>query len=280
MLVKVLSDHGGEQLEASGRQWEEAAADHAAWQAYYAQASAELWQARRAKAWWRRMLGVSSEQERAATERTDDAAQRAASAESAAQEAHRRIQQQSAGAYGEELLAWALSGLSDEWILLRGYRNRRGETDSVLVGPCGVWAIEVKRRRVQLHAVGDQWWYSRLSSRGQIYESQLAVDSAGRSWPRQVGDVAEDLQTWLRRNRQSVTVNTAVMLMHEQAQLVECASPAVDFVGTDPARLIDAMMASPAAPLSPNACADIVRLVERDHSFHARRRLSRDDHRA
>jgi hypothetical protein len=49
-----------------------------------------------------------------------------------------------------------LSTLSNDWVLLRGYRNRRGETDPVLVGPAGVWAIEVKRRRVLLHAVGDQ----------------------------------------------------------------------------------------------------------------------------
>jgi Holliday junction resolvase-like predicted endonuclease len=45
--------------------------------------------------------------------------------------------------------------LDDAWVMIRGYRNRRGETDHVLVGPGGVWAVEVKRRRIRLHATGE-----------------------------------------------------------------------------------------------------------------------------
>lgn len=174
--------------------------------------------------------------------------------------------------YGEELLAWSLSGLSDEWVMLRGYRNRRGETDSVLVGPAGVWAVEVKRRRVHLHAVGDQWWYQKVSARGYLYESEWAVDGGGRNWSRQVGDIAQDLANWLQRQGYDVPVRTAVMLMHEQGRLVEYVHPAVDVVSTDPGYLLTAMFDWFATPLSPNTCDNIVRLVERDHYFHASRR--------
>ncbi|MEV4130159.1 nuclease-related domain-containing protein [Nocardia sp. NPDC049707] len=145
--------------------------------------------------------------------------------------------------YGEELLTRSLSGLlTDEWVMLRGYRNRRGETDHVLVGPAGAWAVEVKRRRVLLHAVGEDWWFQRLSVQGTVYESEWAVDGGGRSWPRQVGDVAQDLAKWLQRQGHHIPVRTAVILMHEHAQLVECIDPAVDFVGSDPWQLMNTIL--------------------------------------
>ncbi|WP_282783398.1 nuclease-related domain-containing protein [Nocardia sp. CC201C] len=192
-------------------------------------------------------------------------------ADNDAQQALGRRQQHGSGAYGEALLAWSLSSLSDEWVMLRGYRNRRGETDSVLIGPDGVWAVEVKRRRVLLHAVGDQWWYQKLSASGNVYESEWAVDGGGRSWPQQVGQVARDLETWLTRQGHRIAVRTAVMLMHEHAQLVEVANPAVDFVGTDPCLLLHTIRYL-SSPLTPGDSAEVVRLVERDHRFHADRR--------
>lgn len=72
--------------------------------------------------------------------------------------------------------------------------------------------------------------------------------------------------------RHQVPVRTAVMLMQERAQLVECLRPGVDFVGTQPWRLLDAILDPSAPTLDARACRDIVRLVERDHSFHAKRR--------
>ena len=148
MRVVVLSDHGGEQLARSQRQYSDAAANAAAWQGYYAQSLHDADAARRAKPLLKRILGTTTPEEQAARARVGEAWQHAAAAGSGADRAYGRVQQQGAGAYGEDLLAWCLSGLSDEWVLLRGYRNRRGETDGVLVGPHGVWAIEIKRRQV------------------------------------------------------------------------------------------------------------------------------------
>lgn len=159
--------------------------------------------------------------------------------------------------------------------MLRGYRNRRGETDHVLVGRAGVWAVEVKRRRVLLHAVGDQWWFQKISAQGRVCESEWAVDGAGRSRPRQVGNIAHDLAIWLQRQGHHVEVRTAVMLMHEHTQLVKCVTPAVNFVGSDPWQLTDTSLSGLATPLSQITCEDIVALVERDHHFHASRRRAR-----
>jgi hypothetical protein len=271
----VLSDHAGEQLQASEQQLNDAAANHAAWQDYYARTNGELDAARRSKPLWRRVLSISTPDERTAQQRAEDARNNVERAEYGVQQAYTQVQQRGAGVYGEELLAWHLSGLPDEWTLLHGYRNRRGETDHVLVGPAGIWAIEVKRRRGLLHAVGDRWWLQRTSTQGHVYESEWAVDGGGRNWSRQVGEIAQDLSAWLTRQGHPVPVRTAVMLMHEQAQLAECTDPGVDFVGTDTRQLLDAIMRRYATPLTTDACENIVRLVERDHNYHARRRRQR-----
>ncbi len=271
MRVKVLSDHVGEQLRRSEQHLDETAANQAAWHSYYAQAQTEWEAAKRAKPFWKRILAVPTEAEEAAQHHVGQAAQQVAWADYSTQQAYGRMQQHGSGAYGEDLLAWSLSALSDEWVMLRGYRNRRGETDSVLIGPDGVWAIEVKRRRVLLHAVGDQWWFQKISTRGNVYESEWAVDGGGRSWPQQVGQVAHDLEAWLTRQGHRIRVHTAVVLMHEHAQLVEVVNPAVDFVGTD-ARLLMGTIEYLSSPLTPRERAEVVRLVERDHRFHANRR--------
>jgi len=44
-----------------------------------------------------------------------------------------------AGIAGEQLVATELGRvLDDDWTLLRGYRNRRGEIDQLLLGPRGL----------------------------------------------------------------------------------------------------------------------------------------------
>src|ERR1700678_816619 len=50
-----------------------------------------------------------------------------------------------AGAEGEREVHAALDGALDEsWTLFKGYRNRGGEIDYLLIGPTGLCAIEVK----------------------------------------------------------------------------------------------------------------------------------------
>lgn len=185
--------------------------------------------------------------------------------------AHDRVPDRPIGVLGEDPLTAALGVLPDDWVMLRGYRNRRGGTDHVLVGPHGIWAVEVERRRIRLHAVGDQWWWEKLDSCGHSVETGRAVDRRGRPWPRRVNDAADDLAAWLRRNRHDVPVRTALVLTHEQAQLGRCQDPTLSVVGTHPHHLLDAL-ARYAAPL---AAAEVADLVRRDHLFHQRRRHRR-----
>ncbi len=59
-------------------------------------------------------------------------------------QAEHRLAQQAAGVAAEDQMTVALQRLSDDWLLFRGYVNRRGEVDHLVVGPGGIWAIEVK----------------------------------------------------------------------------------------------------------------------------------------
>ena len=63
-----------------------------------------------------------------------------------------------AGIAGEQLVASGFGRvLNDEWTLIRGYRNRRGEIDHLLLGPRGLAAIEGKHRNALVHCDGDHW---------------------------------------------------------------------------------------------------------------------------
>jgi hypothetical protein len=93
-----------------------------------------------------------------------------------------------AGIEGEQLVARGLGRvLNDEWTLIRGYRNRRGEIDHLLLGPRGLIAIEGKHRNALVHCAGDHWWFTnyldksgRASERGMLrastYESIMLMD--------------------------------------------------------------------------------------------------------
>jgi hypothetical protein len=166
--------------------------------------------------------------------------------------------------HGGSDLASTLSILPDDWVMLRGYRNRRGTTDHVLVGPRGVWTVEVKRRPVRLNVIGDRWWHERFDARGRLIERGRAVDSRGRSWARQVNDIADNLARWLARKRHETQVRTAVMLLHEQAMIGRCEHLGVDLLSTDPRHLLDALGRRPPT-LSAEACKEIVDLVRRHH---------------
>jgi hypothetical protein len=271
MRVVVLSDFGGQQLDKTVRRLHEAETDVAGWTGAYHDACQDLELSRQTKAWWRRALSLATADEQEAEIRARLAWQAAGAADQDRQRIEARARQQAAGIYGEETLAQGLSSLDDSWVMLRGYRNRRGETDHVLVGPAGVWAVEVKRRRIRLHVTGDQWWFEKLSARGHVVETSWAVDGGGRTWGQQVTEVATDLAAWLARNQHAVPVRTAVMVMHEQATIGRCEHPAVNAVGTRAEHLLWAVERS-GTVLPSQACQQIVDLIRRDHRFHDRRR--------
>ncbi|MGI8447360.1 MAG: nuclease-related domain-containing protein [Streptosporangiaceae bacterium] len=69
----------------------------------------------------------------------------------------------------------------DERTLLRGYRNRRGEIDHLLLGPPGLAAIKVKNRNCLISCTGDRWLITRHDRYGnRVSAPQPFTDNGGR----------------------------------------------------------------------------------------------------
>jgi len=136
-------------------------------------------------------------------------------------------QRLAAGAAGERLVADALGRvLDDTWTLARGYVNRRGEIDHVLLGPRGLFAIEVKNQNATIDCHGDQWWSTKYDKYGNLVRPRQQMSNRqGRSPSVQLNEPAGQLEGFLRpRGHPAVTVGRVVVLTHPRAQLRSCAA--------------------------------------------------------
>ena len=108
-----------------------------------------------------------------------------------------------AGIAGEQLVATELGrALDDDWTLLRGYRNRRGEIDQLLLGPRGLFAIEVKNLNATVHVDGDRWRADKYDNYGNLVEQRPVADRMGRSPSVQLNEPADDLERFLAERGQ------------------------------------------------------------------------------
>lgn len=182
-----------------------------------------------------------------------------------------QLAQRQAGVAAEDQVTFELGVLSDDWVLFRGYANRRGEVDHLLVGPGGVWAIEVKGRGIVVHVNGDDWRFDKFDRYGNLVEWGVLADRRGRSWGRQVTEVAQDLEKFLRSRRVAVDVQTAVVVSHDRAELGSCDDLLVSAVSIGTEYLLGRIRTE-SVVLDAHARAEVVGLVRRDHQFHVERR--------
>ncbi|MGX7829044.1 hypothetical protein ACTG9Q_28575 [Actinokineospora sp. 24-640] len=175
-------------------------------------------------------------------------------------------------AAAEDRAAWELMAcFDDEWTLFLGYADRRGEVDLVTTGPAGCGAIEVKGRGVRVHVDAEDWTFEKFDRYGNLVEYGVLHDRGGRSWGRQVTDVARELETFLRERNAVVVVHTAVVLIHERAEIDACQRLRVNslHVGTD--HLIEQVRSAPTV-LHAQQRAKVDRLIGQVHTFHHQRR--------
>ena len=275
MLLESLSDHAAEQLKRSEDRWHQASTEASASQRQSELAFAELDSARRTKARWKRLLRVTTQQEWDAESRWLDAVHRGEQAQARKHELEQTIGQQAAGADGEQAYArWLASHVPDDWHGFGGYRNRKGEADLVVVGPSGVWVVEVKNRNARLFVDGDTWRYDKLDRWGNVVTHGRAVDNSGRTWGQQASQVAEALEGWLTKQGQRVPVHSAVMLVHRRATLATVRNPGVDLVDTDPEQLRRRLIAAPQVA-DARVRSTVAGLIRRDHEFHSKPRPRR-----
>jgi hypothetical protein len=220
MRVVPLSDHPGDMLRAAQQRREADAGRR------LQQRRQELKRARRDRdqaragrrwlSWWRGVLAVRR------AKRQVQAAPQAARPDSDEEAIL------AAGIAGEQQVVTDLGRvLNDEWTLLRGYHNSRGEIDHLLVGPRGVFAIEGKHRNATVHCDGDHWWFVKYDHYGNEVGHGEITDRRGRSPSQQLNQPADLLAALLRSQGHPVRIERIVLLTHQRSQVGRCTNPTV-----------------------------------------------------
>ena len=180
-----------------------------------------------------------------------------------------------AGRNAERRVADELAeALDDEWILLRGYCNSRGEIDALLLGPRGLFAIEEKYRSVRVYIRGDEWVAEQIDKYGKSRSARFPIrDGKGRSPSEQVKEPVAALSRWLSTSKRGTPITPVVLLTHPGARVGSIQDSTVR-VERSVRRLL-ALVERSRYALDAERRADIERLIRHDHEFHkAKRPLS------
>ena len=173
------------------------------------------------------------------------------------------------GVKGEQEVAVALdAALDDGWVLVKGYRNRRGEIDYLVLGPGGLFAIEVKYVNGTFRITRDRWRYVKYDNYGNPVEQREVADRGGRPPNVQLTEPLLLLEQFLASRGQPVRMRPVVLLNHPKARIDRCAADVGVLVLTSTAQLLRLVLGGE-AEISGSQLAEIERLVERDHRFHA-----------
>jgi len=173
------------------------------------------------------------------------------------------------GVKGEQEVAVALDGaLDDGWVLVKGYRNRRGEIDYLVLGPGGLFAIEVKYVNGTFRITRDRWRYVKYDNYGNPVEQREVADRGGRPPNVQLTEPLQLLEQFLASRGHPVRMRPVVVLNHPKARIDRCAADVGVLVLTSTAQLLRLVLGGE-AEISGSQLAEIERLVARDHRFHA-----------
>jgi hypothetical protein len=179
-----------------------------------------------------------------------------------------REQAMLAGRNAERRVADELAAaLDDEWVLLRGYCNSRGEIDALLLGPRGLFAIEQKYRSVRVFIRGDEWTAEQIDKFGKTRGAGFPIrDKKGRSPSEQVKEPAAALSRWLSTNKRGTTVTPVVLLTHPSVRIGSIQHPTVRVERST--RSLLALVERSQYALDAGPRTDIEHLIRRDHEFH------------
>jgi hypothetical protein len=123
--------------------------------------------------------------------------------------------------------------LDDDWTLIAGCRNHKGEIDRILIGPMGVFAFEVKNHVGVIYCQGDRWWRDRFGHAGQILEYGAPIKDHGARGPsQQLNEPVDQLQIRLSQLMPGGRIIRIVLFTNAEARLGEMSGITVDVVST------------------------------------------------
>jgi hypothetical protein len=176
-----------------------------------------------------------------------------------------------AGVAGEQRIARELGQqLNDDWTLFHGYRNARGEIDHLLIGPKGLWAIEVKNINATVRIDRDIWLADKYDRYGNAVDHYVIADRRGRSPSMQLNQPADALGAFLEQRGQPSEVHRVVILVHPKSRLGQHADLTAHVVVG--ARELFGLISAAKIALDRSQSAKLRNLIQQDHSFHDKRR--------
>lgn len=180
------------------------------------------------------------------------------------------------GHEGEQRVMEHLSRLPDEWVLVSGYRNAKGEIDQILLGPSGIFAIEIKFINGVVHCDGDRWWSDKYDRYGNLVETgKPLADKRGRGPSKQVNESADLLQSFLAKHANITQVQRVIVLAHTRSRLGELNNLAVDAVTTIDAFDLGRLFSLSSTKLDAQAVDQVLQAIRKGHAFFNRPRSQR-----
>ena len=155
--------------------------------------------------------------------------------------------------------------LADDWVLVRGYCNARGEIDYLLLGPTGLVAMQTRHLNATVTCDGDSWLVTRVDLHGKISERGAFADRRGRSPSVQLNEPADLLEQLLSSHCGNVSVLRAVLLTHPDAKLGRCKYATVHIATS--ARELACQLADMPPVIGAVRRARLEELIARDHRY-------------
>jgi hypothetical protein len=155
--------------------------------------------------------------------------------------------------------------LADDWVLMRGYCNTRGEIDYLLLGPAGLVAMQGRHLNAIVACEGDKWLFTTFDGHGQIAGRGEFTDRRGRSPSVQLNEPADLLERLLSSHCGKVSILRVVLLTHPDAKLGRCKTPTVHIATS--ARDLACQLADNPPVIGAVQRARLEELVTRDHRY-------------
>lgn len=179
-----------------------------------------------------------------------------------------------AGVAGEQQVAREFGRvLGDDWVLVRGYCNKRGEIDHLLLGPPGLVAVESKHLNATVSCDGDEWRFEKFDRYGNLVGRGSLTDRGGRSPSVQLNEPASLLEEFLSSRRGLVSILRVVLLTHPNSRRGTCRKPTVHI--TTSATALAGQLNEMPPVLGAAQRARLEELITRDHRYHEARRPPR-----
>ena len=164
------------------------------------------------------------------------------------------------------------SKLDDSWIMLAGYRNSRGEVDVILVGPDGLFGMEIKHINGRINCDADQWSKDKYDNYGILVDWGTPIaDSKGRSPSLQLNEPLALLESVLKRQFQNLRFHRLVIFTHDNSRLGTLLNTTVDDVVVLEKWKVPEMLKKNNHKLSRRDVQAIVKRIEQDHQRNSNR---------